>query len=71
MSVTEAKIEELDVVAFRRPERIWPAGTDGTVIADCGIDKLVEVADEFGEGLDFIWVPTEQLRLIWKRPAND
>jgi hypothetical protein len=56
-------------LGLRRTRREATTG-HGTVIADCGVDKLVEVADELGEGLDFIWVPTEQLRLIWKCPSS-
>ena len=68
MSVTQTKIEELDVVAFLQAQRHWPASTEGTVLIDSDGDNLVEIADERGEGLDFIWVPTEQLRLVWKCP---
>lgn len=68
MSITQTEIGELDVVAFCRATGKWPAGTDGTVIIDKGARKLVEIANEHGEGIDFVWIPARQLRLVWKCP---
>lgn len=70
MTVTKMTIEELDVVAFCRQESKWPAGTEGTVLAGSSAAMLIEIANEHGEGLDFVWVPPEHLRLVWKCPRR-
>jgi hypothetical protein len=71
MTVSTTSIEELDSVAFLRAEGSWPAGTEGAVVSDYGNQKLVEIANENGEGLDFVTIPNDQLRLIHKhRPPR-
>jgi hypothetical protein len=42
----------------------WPAGTVGAIVSDFGDHKMVEIANDRGEALDFITVPVEQLRLL-------
>lgn len=42
----------------------WPAGTRGAVVSAYGSHKLVEIANDRGEALDFVTVPAEQLDLI-------
>jgi hypothetical protein len=65
MSTTRFVIEELDVVALLNPVSGWPAGTQGTVIVNDPDYKLVEICNEFGEGLDELDVPPEQLKVVW------
>jgi hypothetical protein len=61
-------IGEHDVVALRTPTGGWPAGTQGTVIHNGPIYKLVEVSNHLGEDLAFLEVPAEQLRVVWRTP---
>jgi hypothetical protein len=65
MSTTRTVIGELDVVALLNPVGDWPAGTRGTVIYDHPDVKLVEICNEFGEGVDELDVPSDQLKVVW------
>jgi hypothetical protein len=71
MSATKTIIGEHDVVALLSPVDGWPEGTEGAVIDDRPSRKWVEVANERGECLDILFVPTDQLRLVWKCPTAD
>ena len=68
MSATHTRIGEIDVVTLRDAADGWPAGTRGTVVADLGSHMWVEISNEFGEELDTVSVPPDQLRLVWKSP---
>jgi len=63
---TIQKIHEHDVVRLRRQVKSWPVGQEGTVVAEKGPWKLIEVADEQGAALDFISVGERDLDVIWK-----
>jgi hypothetical protein len=65
---TPAMIAEHDVVELLVSVDGWPIGTSGTVISDSSGPKLVEISNHLGEELDFLCVPTDRLRLIWKCP---
>jgi hypothetical protein len=66
-------IGELDVVALGAAVDGWPAGTTGAVISDSPTYKTVEISNHLGEGLDYLYLTPEQLRLTRKcpRPAAD
>lgn len=70
MSTTRTVIGELDVVALLTPFGGWPAGTEGTVICSDPDFKLVEICNEFGEALDELDVPPEQLKVVWSPRAD-
>lgn len=71
MTVSTPSIEEHDSVAFLRAAGKWPAGTEGAVVSDYGTHKMVEIANEYGECLDLVTLPNEQLRLLEKhRPRR-
>jgi hypothetical protein len=65
MSTTRTIIGEHDVVALLNPVGGWPAGTKGTVIYNDPDLKLVEICNEFGEALDELDVPPDQLGVVW------
>ncbi len=70
MTTTSVGISEIDVVALRNAAGGWPAGTEGTVVADLGGHMWVEISNERGEELDTISVPPSELRLVWKAPSR-
>ncbi len=43
-------------------------GTEGTVLNDAPTDKYVEISNHRGEGVDYLEVPVDGLRLVWKCP---
>jgi hypothetical protein len=63
---TPLPIGEHDVVAFRVPIDGWPVGTSGTVISEGPKFKTVEISNHLGEGLAFLNVPPDQLRVVWR-----
>jgi hypothetical protein len=72
MSITESVIGEHDVVTLRNPVEGVPAGTNGAVISTFPTRMWVEVADESDEwGFRIIFVPTDQLELVWKSDQGD
>jgi hypothetical protein len=66
MATVRQRIRENDVVELRQPVEGWPTGTDGTVVAEQGDWKLVEIADESGVTLDFISTLDAQLKVLFK-----
>jgi len=71
MSITESVIEEHDVVILRRPVEGIPAGTKGAVVSMSPTRMWVEVEDEADDwGYRIIFVPTDQLKLVWKSPRD-
>lgn len=60
-------IEEHDVVRFLKPIQGWPAGTKGAVVAMHPEALMVEICDEQGAALDFVWVPDELLQVTWSQ----
>ena len=58
-------IEEHDVVRFLEPLQGWPAGTEGTVVATHPEALMVEICDEQGAALDFVWAPDALLEVTW------
>ena len=66
MATLDQKISEHDVVTLRRQIGSWPSGRDGTVVAEQGPWKLIEIADEQGSMLDLISVLDADLDVIWK-----
>jgi hypothetical protein len=72
MATVKQAIGEVDVVAFvqavDKDEGVgkWAAGTIGAVVGDHGDVKMVEIANDRGEALDFVMVPVEQLKLVTK-----
>jgi hypothetical protein len=66
MATVKYKINEHDVVELLDSVTRWPAGSVGTVVAEQGYWKLVEISDDQGVGLDQISVPEPQLKLISK-----
>lgn len=60
------QIEEIDIVALKEPLGNWPAGTRGTVVADHGDFKIIEISNERGEALDLPEVPVTNLLLVKK-----
>jgi hypothetical protein len=68
---TPPVIGEHDVVEVLSAMDGWPAGTSGTVIIDGPDRKYVEISNHLGAGIDYLDVPTGQLRLIWKCRHRD
>jgi hypothetical protein len=70
-SVKQA-IHEHDVVELTQPVAAvettgtWPAGTIGAVVNEVGEHKLIEIANDQGEALDFISQTEDKLLLISK-----
>jgi hypothetical protein len=67
-------IHENDVVELTQPVAKvqgtgqWPAGTRGTVVAEHGEHKLIEISDDadYGQMLDMVSVTENRLKLITK-----
>jgi hypothetical protein len=66
MSTVRQRIGENDFVALCERVESWPTGRSGTVVAERGSSKLVEISDDQGVALDFVTVPETQLDLISK-----
>ncbi len=67
MRVMDLKIEEHDVVAFKKPVGKWPAGTTGAVVGEGKDYMLVEIVNmSEGDMLDLLDVPVEDLELVVK-----
>jgi hypothetical protein len=66
MATIGQHIREHDVVILRRQVGSWPCGREGTVVAEQGPWKLIEIADEQGSMLDLISVLDADLDVIWK-----
>jgi hypothetical protein len=66
MATADRKIGEHDVVKLRRQIGLWPSGQEGTVVAERGSWKLIEIADAQGATRDFISVPDADLDVVWK-----
>lgn len=69
MATVKQRIGENDVVELREPIKRWPAGRGGTVVAENGDWKLIEISDDRGVALDFISAQEPQLRLVAKHSA--
>ena len=65
MTTRRRVIEEHDVVRFVEPIRGWPAGTEGTVVAMHPKALMVEISDDQGCALDFVWAPDALLEVTW------
>jgi hypothetical protein len=68
MSVAHAEIGEHDVVALLNSVNGWPVGTEGTVLNEGSSIKFIEISNHRGEGVDYLDVPVDRLRLVWKCP---
>jgi hypothetical protein len=66
VTIVDQEIKEIDVVSFKESIEGWPAGTTGTVVADFGKDKMVEVSNHRGEALGFPVAPASKLELLTK-----
>jgi hypothetical protein len=66
MTIVDQEIKEIDVVSFKEAIEGWPAGTTGTVVADFGGDKMVEISNHRGEALGFPVAPASKLELLAK-----
>ena len=72
MTSVKQAIHENDVVELTRAvDKIqgtgqWPAGTIGAVVAEHSEHKMIEIANERGEALDFISQTQDQLKLVAK-----
>jgi hypothetical protein len=72
MTIVRQAIHEHDVVALTKPvDKVegvgqWPPGTVGAVVSERGEHKMIEIANERGEALDFISQTQGQLKLIAK-----
>jgi hypothetical protein len=66
MATVRHRISENDVVELRKQVEGWPRGSGGTVVAERGDRKLIEISDDQGVALDFISVPEAQLDLLFK-----
>jgi hypothetical protein len=66
MAPVKQKIGEIDFVAFIQAVGRWPAGTKGTVVADFGDAKMIEISNAQGETLDLPVVPVDKLKLLVK-----
>lgn len=67
MATKRRVIEEHDVVRFVEPIDRWPAGTEGAVVALHPEALLVEICDEQGCALDFVWAPDALLEVTWSQ----
>jgi predicted SPOUT superfamily RNA methylase MTH1 len=71
MSIAKTVIGEHDVVTLRNPVEGFPAGTRGAVIVMSPKEIWVEVVDESDDwGYRTIFVPPDQLEVVWKSPHN-
>jgi hypothetical protein len=66
MATVGQEIREHDVVKLRRQVGPWSSGQEGTVVAEKGAWKLIEIADEQGATRDFISALDADLDVIWK-----
>jgi hypothetical protein len=72
MPLVKQAIHENDVVELTQPVAkvegagLWPAGTRGTVVAERGEHKMVEISDDRGVALDFISQTEDRLKLVAK-----
>lgn len=66
MATVSQEIGEIDFVAFTHAVGKWPAGTKGTVVADFGDAKMIEISNDRGETLDLPVVPVDKLKLLVK-----
>jgi hypothetical protein len=66
MTTADQKIEEIDVVAFKKPIGKWPAGTTGTVVCDEGDCMTIEIVGARGETLGLPDVRVADLELVEK-----
>ncbi|HEX7279738.1 MAG TPA: hypothetical protein VF255_08965 [Solirubrobacterales bacterium] len=66
MPTADQRIGEIDFVSFKEAIEGWPAGTTGTVVADFGNDKMVEISNDRGEALGFPVAPVSKLELLVK-----
>jgi len=66
MATTSQEIREHDVVRLRRGVGKWAAAREGTVVAEKGNWRLVEIADDRGVTLDLISVREADLDVVWK-----
>jgi len=66
-----AVIGELDEVALLEAVDGWAIGTTGTVVAVSSTSRTIEILGYLGESLDFLDVPIQRLRLVWKCPEPD
>lgn len=64
--VGKGRIAENNVVELREQVEGWPRGRAGTVVAERGGWKLVEISDDRGVALEFISVPEAELDLLFK-----
>jgi hypothetical protein len=71
MTTVKHAIHENDFVELLDKVDEWPAGTTGTVVAEKGDGKLVEISDHenWGATLDMISVDESRLKLIAKHSA--
>ncbi len=63
MAPVKQKVGEIDFVAFTQAVGRWPAGTRGTVVADFGDDKMIEISNDQGETLDLPVVSADKLKV--------
>lgn len=68
MAGTKSRIGEVDVVSLVEEVDGWPAGTIGTVVADFGNDKMVEISNDHGVMLGLPVVSVDKLKLEAKYP---
>jgi hypothetical protein len=72
MPLVKHAIHENDYVELTQPvDKVegtgrWPAGTRGTVVAEHGEHKMIEISDDRGVALDFISQTEDQLKLVAK-----
>ncbi|HVO55010.1 MAG TPA: hypothetical protein VMT37_11425 [Solirubrobacterales bacterium] len=70
MAIADSRIIEHDFVELLSNVGRWPAGTQGTVVAENGEAKLIEIADERGQMLDLIKALAPDLKLIDRSSAE-
>lgn len=67
MAAVGHKIHEHDVVRLQRQLGGWPEGQQGTVVAEKGRWKLVEIADDRGVMLDLVSAAEGDLDVVWSQ----
>lgn len=65
MATVGHKIHEHDVVRLQRRFGRWPEGRQGTVVAEKGHWKLIEIADDQGVILDLVSAAEGDLDVVW------